>query len=71
MGLENYKRLEESFKLYEVPRNSIITLCTMDSSDLFIRFHHVDGAYSLCTILETNETCHLSASTEVYVWSQK
>lgn len=71
MNLEKYKRSEQSYKLYEIPRNSVITICTMDNSELFIRFHHVDGMYSLCTILETNETCHLSASAEVYVWSEK
>lgn len=71
MNTQNYTRSETTMKLYEVPRNSIITLATMDNSDLLIDFSHIDGAYSLCTILGTNEICHISASAEVYLWSKK
>lgn len=71
MKTQDYIRSENTCKLYEVPRNSLITLATMDSSDLLIDFSHVDGAYSMCTIHGTNEICHISASAEVYLWTKK
>lgn len=71
MKLLNHIRSKKTFKLYEVPRNSLIQVCTMDSSDLIYQFHHVDGAYSYCTIPETGDVVHLSASTEVYVLNKE
>lgn len=68
---EKYTRSLFTYKLYEVPRNSIITLATIVNYNLFIDFSHIDGAYSLCTILGTNEICHIAASAEVYIWSKK
>lgn len=71
IDLRDFERSEQPVKLYDVPRGSTITLATMDSSDLLIDFHHIDGAYSMCTIHGTNEICHISASAEVYLWAKK
>jgi len=49
-------------KLYDVPRNSMIVL----SNGLELKFHHIDGMYSLCTNEEGN-VYHIGASEEVTV----
>lgn len=57
-------------KLYELPRDKGIRIKTETSNDKgklgdFIIFHHIDGMFSYCTIENTDEVCHLSASTEL------
>jgi hypothetical protein len=49
-------------KLYDVPRNSMIVL----SDGLELKFHHIDGMYSLCTD-EDNNVYHIAAWEEVNV----
>ena len=56
-------------KLYEIPEGSIINAETSNSEGLLgtqIKFLHIDGMYSLCTVVEKeNETCHLGSSQEL------
>lgn len=53
-------------KLYDVPRNSIISL--VDNPKQLLNFFHVDGMYSFCKLFGTNDVVHLAAWTDVYVW---
>ena len=53
-------------KLYDVPRNSTIVL----SNGLELKFHHIDGMYSVCTD-EDNNVYHIGASEEVTVKEKK
>jgi len=53
-------------KLYNVPRNSMIVL----ENGLELKFHHIDGMYSVCTD-ENNEIYHLAAWEEVTVKEKK
>jgi len=46
--------------LYDVPRNSMIVL----KDGLELKFHHLDGMYSVCTD-EHGNVYHISASEEV------
>jgi hypothetical protein len=56
-------------KLYEIPRGSRIKAETSnDEGKLgdYIIFHHLDGAYSYCTVEEKpDKVCHLSANQEL------
>jgi len=57
-------------KLHEIPKGSRIKAETRnDKGKLgdFVIFHHLDGAYSYCTIEGTEEVCHLSGSQKVKV----
>jgi len=49
-------------KLYNVPRNSMIVL----KEGIELKFHHIDGMYSVCTDEEGN-VYHIGASEEVEV----
>jgi len=49
-------------KLYDVPRNSMVVL----KNGLELKFHHIDGMYSVCTDEEGN-VYHIGASEEVNV----
>ncbi len=51
-------------KLYDVPRNSWVSL-DKDPRTLFF-FDHIDGTYSFCVTME-GHTCHVGATTLVYV----
>jgi hypothetical protein len=53
-------------KLYNVPRNSMIVL----SNGLELKFHHIDGMYSVCTDDEGN-VYHIGVSEEVTVKEKK
>jgi len=53
-------------KLYNVPRNSTIVL----KEGIELKFHHIDGAYSVCTDEEGN-VYHIGASEEVTVKEKK
>lgn len=56
-------------KLYEIPKGSRIKAdVTNGENDIigtFIAFHHLDGAYSYCTVEGTDEVCHLSVNQEL------
>lgn len=47
--------------LWEVPRNSRVRVDGIE-----FNFHHIDGAYSYCT-LDDGTVCHLAAWTDVEV----
>jgi hypothetical protein len=49
-------------KLYNVPKNSTIVL----KDGLELKFHHIDGMYSVCTDEEGN-VYHIGATEEVEV----
>ena len=49
-------------KLYNVPKNSTIVL----KEGIELKFHHIDGMYSVCTDEEGN-VYHISATEEVEV----
>jgi len=53
-------------KLYDVSRNSMIVL----SNGLELKFHHIDGMYSVCTD-EHGNVYHISVSEEVEVKEKK
>mgnify|MGYP003532679927 CR=1 FL=1 len=55
-------------ELYNVPRNSVISLVTNPKQ--LIQFFHVDGMYSFCKLFGTNDIVHLKAWTPVYVWNK-
>lgn len=55
-------------KLYNVPQRvkgglKIHGLKDEKGKDIVVLFHHLDGAYSYCTIEGTKKVVHLSAST--------
>lgn len=58
-------------KLYELPRDKGIRIKAEVSNENgklgdFIIFHHIDGAYSYCTVEgNPDKVCHLSANTEL------
>ena len=52
-------------KLYNVPRNSTIVL----GNGLELKFHHIDGMYSVCTD-EDGNVYHIGASEEVEIKEQ-
>lgn len=54
-----------AIKLYNVPKNSMIVL----SNGLELKFHHIDGMYSVCTD-EAGDIYHISASEEVEIKEQ-
>lgn len=60
-------------KLYEVKRGSLLELDLVingNESKETVQFHHLDGAYSYCTIVggkADGEVVHLSASTPLKV----
>jgi hypothetical protein len=49
-------------KLYNVPNNSMVVL----NDGLVLKFHHVDGMYSLCTD-ENGDVYHIAAFEEVEI----
>jgi hypothetical protein len=68
----DYKQSKKPVKLYDVPRGSVVTVDTMDSSAFPIHFDHVDGMYSYCWELnKPHNLVHLAAWTDVFVWSKK
>ena len=72
IDLRDWERSETPVKLYDVPRGSVVTICSMDSSDLPIHFDHIDGAYSYCWELnESRNLMHLPAWQDVFVWKKK
>ena len=62
-------------KLYEVPRNTWVKVLKTDKvppgapqieQEDVVKFHHVDGMYSYCT-MQDGQKCHLAAWTEVEI----
>lgn len=66
IDLRDWIRSEEPVKLYNVKRDSVVSL----SDDEVFKFDHIDGMYSVCYTLAGN-LFHLAATTPVYVWSKK
>ena len=52
-------------KLYDVPKNSMIVL----SNGLELKFHHIDGMYSVCTD-EAGDVYHIVGWEEVEIKEQ-
>lgn len=61
-------------KLYQVPNNTLVRVLKEESvppgatplpEGTIVKFHHIDGMYSLCT--KDEEVVHLKAWTEVEV----
>jgi hypothetical protein len=56
-------------KLYEIPKGSRIKAETSNETGKlgdYIVFHHIDGAYSFCTVEgKEEEVCHLSVNQEL------
>lgn len=57
-------------KLHEIPKGSIINVETRNDKDEVlgtqIKFHHLDGMYSYCTVVgKDNKVCHLYANQEL------
>jgi len=52
-------------KLYDVPKNSMIVL----SNGLELKFHHIDGMYSVCTDA-VGDVYHIVAWEEVEIKEQ-
>lgn len=56
-------------KLYEIPKGSRIQAETTKEDGTkagdYIIFHHLDGAFSYCTVENTEDVVHLSASQEL------
>lgn len=67
--ISDWEMSPEVVKLYEVKRNSVVSpeIAPLDLYD----FLHIDGMYSYCKILGTEEVIHLPAWTNVFVWSEK
>ena len=72
IDIRDWERSEQAVKLYDVPRGSVVTICSMDSSDLPIYFDHIDGMYSYCWELnKPHNLVHLAAWQEVFTWKKK
>ena len=69
IDIRDWERSERAVKLYDVPRNSVVT--PLLDLRQWINFSHIDGMYSFCTLLGTEDVVHLGASTDVYVWKRK
>jgi hypothetical protein len=54
-------------KLYEIPKGSQIKTTLNSGKECFITFHHLDGAYSYCTLDDgdPDNVIHLSANTSL------
>jgi hypothetical protein len=60
----------EPRKLYEVRRNSVVSLVD-DQTQALIQFDHIDGMYSYCWELgKPHNLIHIAAFCDVYVWNK-
>lgn len=66
IDIKDWVRSTEPVQLYNVERNSIVSL----AGDEIFKFERLDGMYSVCYTLAGN-LFHLGATTPVYVWSKK
>lgn len=69
IDLQDWNRSEHPVKLYDVPRNSVVS--PTFNPDTLIAFSHIDGMYSYCKLFATEDVIHLSAMTDVFVWRKK
>ena len=70
LNIKEYKKTLRIYKLYEVPRNSVVSLVDFQENDPWL-FDHIDGMYSLCySIEEKPEIFHIKALAEVYLWEK-
>ena len=69
IDIQDWNRSEQPVKLYDVPRNSLVT--PLFDPTLWVNFYHVDGMYSYCKLFGTEDVVHLSAMTDVFVWVKK
>lgn len=54
-------------KLYEIPKNSKLKVTLNSGREVEAMFHHLDGAYSYCTLHDgdPDNVFHLSVNTEL------
>jgi hypothetical protein len=69
IDLRDWERTDENVRLYEVERNSIVSVA--GDNDWVVLFDHIDGAYSYCLDLLSGDVVHLAAYTDVNVWNKK
>jgi hypothetical protein len=55
-------------KLYNVKRGSLVS--SVEQPDVVFNFHHIDGMYSLCQLLD-GTYWNLAAWSDVYTWKKK
>lgn len=60
----------DKVRLYHLPQRieggiKINGLKDKKGEDIDLRFHHIDGMYSYCTVEGSDEVIHLSATTEL------
>lgn len=67
-NIKDYVRTEEIKKLYNVPRDSIVSLALEFKKDIPFIFLNVDGMYSCCQEMGETDYYHPAAWTEVYLW---
>lgn len=76
MNIIDYYNTGIQSKLYEVPRNTVVSFVLGIEeryTDPFL-FCHIDGMYSYCTGIvgvDAGALFHVSASTLVYIWQLK
>lgn len=71
IDINDWERTEEVQKLYDVKRDSIVSVATDYGKHLPFIFKKVDGIYSLCYELDEKSPYHPAAWTEVYLWKKK
>lgn len=57
-------------KLYEIPSGSIFRV-NDDQDKTKLKFDHIDGMYSVCYTVDTNELVHIAAFASVTVLRRK
>lgn len=70
INIQNYKRTEEIKKLYDVPRNTVVSIATEYRKDTPFMFLNIDGMYSCCQEFDQTDYYHPAAWTEVYLWKR-
>lgn len=68
VDLKDWEPTEQPVKLYNVGRESVISIPGIDA---VFQFHNIDGMYSSNTILtgeHRGELTHIAAWTEVFKW---
>jgi hypothetical protein len=67
--IEEWKCSDEVVRLYEVERNSVVSV--VGDNNWVLLFDHIDGAYSYCLDLLSGDVVHLAAYTDVNLWNKK